>query len=73
MTGFEPRTAGIGSNHSTNWATQLLPAEIYYYLVCDSKLKQASNVTPLSNRLNLFIIHAQNFFGAFICFGHQKY
>ena len=21
MTGFEPRTSGIGSNHSTNWAT----------------------------------------------------
>ena len=21
MTGFEPRTSGIGSDHSTNWAT----------------------------------------------------
>ena len=21
MTGFEPRTSGIGNNHSTNWAT----------------------------------------------------
>ena len=25
MTGFELRTSGIGSNHSTNWATQPLP------------------------------------------------
>ena len=25
MTGFEPRTSGIGSNRSTNWATQPLP------------------------------------------------
>ena len=25
MTGFEPRTSGIGSNCSTNWATQPLP------------------------------------------------
>ena len=25
MTGFEPRTSGIGSDRSTNWATQPLP------------------------------------------------
>ena len=25
MTGFEPRTSDIGSDRSTNWATQPLP------------------------------------------------
>ena len=24
MTGFEPRTSGIGSNRSTNWATTIV-------------------------------------------------
>ena len=28
MTGFEPRISGIGSNHSTNWATQPLPKRL---------------------------------------------
>ena len=37
MTGFEPWTFGIGSDHSTNWATQPLPNSIeilaaYYYI-----------------------------------------
>ena len=27
MTGLEPRTSDIGSNRSTNWATQPLPAK----------------------------------------------
>ena len=27
MTGFEPRTSGIGSDRSTNWATQPLPID----------------------------------------------
>ena len=36
MTGFERRTSGIGSDCSTNWATQLLPLislvwSTYYY------------------------------------------
>ena len=28
MTGFEPRTSGIGSDRSTNWATQPLPNDV---------------------------------------------
>ena len=31
MTGFEPRTSGIGSDRSTNWATQPLPRLFGYY------------------------------------------
>ena len=30
MTGFEPRTSDIGSDRSTNWATQPLPVEIFF-------------------------------------------
>ena len=29
MTAFKPRTSGIGSDHSTNWATQPLPIKIF--------------------------------------------
>ena len=31
MTGFEPQTSGIGSDRSTNWATQPLPTQIFSY------------------------------------------
>ena len=31
MTGFEPRTSGIRSDHSTNWATQPLPSTWCYF------------------------------------------
>ena len=30
MTGFEPRTSGIGSDRSTNWATQPLPRILFF-------------------------------------------
>ena len=30
MTGFEPRTSGIGSNRSTNWATTTSPGAIFF-------------------------------------------
>ena len=30
MTGFEPRTSGVGSDRSTNWATQPLPSIINF-------------------------------------------
>ena len=30
MTGFEPQTSGIGSDRSTNWATQPLPIKCEY-------------------------------------------
>ena len=30
MTGFEPRTSCIGSNRSTNWATQPLPLNVTF-------------------------------------------
>ena len=29
MTGFEPRTSGIGNDRSTNWATQPLPINAF--------------------------------------------
>ena len=48
MTGFEPRTSGIGSNHSSNWATQPLPSE-YTHL----------GSTLLGNLTNVFYIFAE--------------
>ena len=35
MTGFKPRTSGIGSDRSTNWATQPLPYVIAKNLICE--------------------------------------
>ena len=35
MTGFKPRTSGIGSDRSTNWATQPLPYVIAKTLICE--------------------------------------
>ena len=32
MTGFEPRTSGIGSNRSTNWATTTAHLKLFYRL-----------------------------------------
>ena len=32
MTGLEPRTSGIGSNHSTNWATTTAQQFMYRYV-----------------------------------------
>ena len=33
MTGFKPRTSGIGSDRSTNWATQPLPKDLSGFTV----------------------------------------
>ena len=39
MTGFEPRTSGIGSDRSTNWATQPLPEKsLSFYVHFDLSL-----------------------------------
>ena len=48
MTGFELRTSGIGSNCSTNWATQPLPN----FLLTDEKnkiKKKRQGMAHLSN------------------------
>ena len=34
MTGFAPRTSGIGSDRSTNWATQPLPKTLKFVWHC---------------------------------------
>ena len=34
MTGFELRTSGIGSNHSTNWATTISHFHLNFHLRC---------------------------------------
>ena len=31
MTGFEPRTSGIGSDRSTNWATTTALKKTFYF------------------------------------------
>ena len=44
MTGFEPRTSGIGSDRSTNWATQPLPSKLFVDI--DLTTIQLPNVWP---------------------------
>ena len=34
MIGFEPRTSGVGSNCSTNWATTTAPGDVYWIARC---------------------------------------
>ena len=38
MTGFKSQTSGIGSDRSTNWATQPLPSSYLTYLVHDADM-----------------------------------
>ena len=33
MTGFEPQTSGIGSDHSTNWATTTAHLKAFFILI----------------------------------------
>ena len=47
MTGFEPRTSGITSNRSTNWATTTAQ-EFAMLLICKSTY-QASSVSRVIN------------------------
>ena len=45
MTGFEPRTSGIGSDRFTNWATQPLPIFLKYSKACFRKWNFCSEKT----------------------------
>ena len=47
MTGFEPRSSGVGSDRSTNWATittpKLLPGlDVKRRVVCDTSRRQST-------------------------------
>ena len=50
MTGFKPRTSGIRSDRSTNWATQPLPLIIGFLSV----IKNQNKTFPLSNAEYVF-------------------
>ena len=39
MTGFEPWTSGIGSDHSTNWATTTAQLYMFFYFIFVSVFK----------------------------------
>ena len=56
MTGFELRTSGIGSNRSTNWATQPLP---YLVKLFDAKVICSSHGALPKNSSGRFNVSAE--------------
>ena len=62
MTGFESRTSCIGSNHSTNWATQPLPnsIKIFNHTPRRHRVHPARAVVPLREALR-FVSHCCRF------------
>ena len=49
MTGFEPRTSGIGSNCSTNWATTTSHVSVLYVYIFGHVTLKILIILPLSN------------------------
>ena len=70
MTGFELQTSGIGSNRSTNWATQPLPLLLFKLIVGFSFQGEIVYFDwliivmwlPTSNQSALFILYCSFFF-----------
>ena len=66
MTGFEPQTSGIGSNCSTNWATQLQP---FLSQAEAALLRRREEVEARKQKVERFPSNLGQFFYKIIYFG----